>query len=323
MAYKHSGKPTFGHSRRSPRTSNFVKWNLLILDFFLIFVLIFFLWHRQQSTVEEARPEPSSSQQVQRSDNQTSASEPTKETEETKTSDIEWVHQDSPVQLPILMYHSVHIMDPAEAANANLIVAPDVFESHLKALQDAGYYAVSPEEAYKMLTENVVPKDKKAVWITFDDGVQDFYSIAYPLLKQYQLKATNNIITDFVANHYPSNLTLAQMQEMKENGMSFEDHTASHPNLTTLTNDDKIAELGNSKQFLDSNLQQNTTTVAYPSGRYDAATTQVASSLGYQLGLTTENGIASASDGLLALKRVRVNPSTTATSLLSEIAINN
>lgn len=316
MAYKHSGKPTFGHARRKPKTSTFVKYNLILLDLLLIFALVFFIWHHHQENAQPVQPEKTTSQQLEAASDQANPKEET----QTDTTEIQWVQQDQPVQLPILMYHSVHVMDPSEAANANLIVAPDVFESHLKALKEAGYYAVSPEEAYKILTENVLPKDQKAVWITFDDGVQDFYSIVYPLLKQYQLKATNNIITDFVANQYPSTLNLAQMQEMKENGMSFEDHTSTHPNLTTLANDAVVGELANSKQFLDSQLNQDTMTVAYPSGRYNLATTQIAASLGYQLGLTTENGLASASDGLLSLKRVRVNPTTTADSLLVEIA---
>lgn len=324
MTFKHSdnGKRPSNHARRTPRTSSFVKWNLIVIDILLILALIFFLFNRQQTTVQRENAEPASSQQVVSSADTASSTETT-DTSSEDTSGVEWVHQDQPVQLPILMYHAVHVMDPAEAANANLIVAPDVFESHLKALQDAGYYTVSPEEAYKMLTENVVPKDRKAVWITFDDGVQDFYTVAYPLLKQYQFKATNNVITNFVATNAPSTLTLTQMQEMKNDGMSFEDHTATHPNLITLTNTEKQAELSDSKQYLDSNLAQTTTTIAYPSGQYDDATSQLAASLGYQLGLTTENGVASAADGLLTLRRIRVTPDTTSAYLLSQMAVSN
>lgn len=325
MAYKHSdyGKRPSNHAKRSPRTSTFVKWNLIVLDIVLILALIFFFLNHQQTKVQRENTEPASSQQVTSTEDSSSSTDTSDTSQDNSATSVEWVHQDQPVQLPILMYHAVHVMDPAEAANANLIVAPDVFESHLKALQDTSYYTVSPEEAYKMLTENVVPKDRKAVWITFDDGIQDFYTVAYPLLKQYQFKATNNVITNFVATNAPSTLTLTQMQEMKNDGMSFEDHTATHPNLTALTNTEKQAELSDSKQYLDSNLAQTTTTIAYPSGQYDDATAQLAASLGYQLGLTTENGIASAADGLLTLKRIRVNPDTTSAYLLSQMAVSN
>ncbi|MFX3939623.1 polysaccharide deacetylase family protein, partial [Streptococcus suis] len=77
--------------------------------------------------------------------------------------EIIWEQQTEPIKLPLLMYHASHVMAPEEEANANLIVDPTTLESHLKALQDAGYYNLSTEEAYKVLTENVLPAGKKVV----------------------------------------------------------------------------------------------------------------------------------------------------------------
>ena len=217
------------------------------------------------------------------------------------------------------MYHAIHDMAPSEAANAGLIVSPVTFESHLKALKEAGYYTLSPDEAYKALTENVVPENKKIIWLTFDDSLKDFYTQAYPILQKYQMKATNNVITGFVQAGREDILTMEEIKEMKQNGMSFEDHTVNHPDLSVSSPDAQNNELQDSKQFLDSNLSQTTTTVAYPSGRYSETTMQIAEKLGYKMGLTTNNGLASLSDGLLSLNRVRVNPTTTAQSLLDEI----
>ncbi len=245
----------------------------------------------------------------------TSSSETTTDAEE-----IIWEEQTEPVQIPILMYHAIHVMAEEEAANANLIVDPATFESHLQALQDAGYYTLSPAEAYKILTENVLPQGKKVVWLTFDDSLADFYSQAYPILTKYQMKATNNVITGFVENNTAGYLTVDQMLEMKENGMSFESHTVSHPDLEYSTSDAQIYEMQTSKEFLDANLSQETTIITYPSGRYNAETGSIAESLGYKLGLTTNEGLASAADGLFTLNRVRILPTTTADSLLATIA---
>lgn len=254
------------------------------------------------------------------------SSEPTKDTNTTSNSDskdkVKWVKQDQPVQVPILMYHAIHVMDPSEAANAGLIVDPATFESHLKALKDAGYYPLTPAEAYKVLTENVLPENKKVVWLTFDDSLKDFYTNAFPLLQKYDMKATNNVITGFVEAGREDMLTLDEIKEMKDKGMSFEDHTVNHPDLSATTEDQQKIELKDSKSYLDKNLSQTTTTVAYPSGRYSDATLQIAESLGYNMGLTTNNGLASLSNGLLTLNRVRVNPTTTAEDLLNEIATN-
>ncbi|HGA1472204.1 TPA: polysaccharide deacetylase family protein, partial [Streptococcus suis] len=249
----------------------------------------------------------------------TTSSVMTSESSEVQT-EIIWEQQTEPIKLPILMYHAIHVMAPEEEANANLIVDPTTFESHLKALQDAGYYTLSPEEAYKVLTENVLPAGKKVVWLTFDDSLWDFYSYAYPLLKQYQMKATNNVITGFTEYGQAGHLTLDQIKEMQTAGLSFQGHTVNHPDLEYSSIEDQTNELTSSKAYLDSQLNQETIAIAYPGGRYSADTVALTEQAGYKLGVTTNNGLASASDGLLTLNRVRILPTTTAEGLLSEIS---
>ncbi|RSJ74642.1 polysaccharide deacetylase family protein [Streptococcus cristatus] len=285
-----------------------------IINLFLLLALIvggIYLWKTQFSPSKQSS---AGNQTVQ------STSKPDSTSTNEEASKIKWVKQDEPVKIPILMYHAIHVIDPSEAANAGLIVDPTTFESHLQALKEAGYYTLTPDEAYKALTENVLPENKKVVWLTFDDSLKDFYTNAFPLLQKYQMKATNNVITGFVQAGREDMLTLDEIKEMKEKGMSFEDHTVNHPDLSTATVDQQTLELADSKAFLDDNLSQTTTTVAYPSGRYSDATLQIAESLGYKMGLTTNNGLASLSNGLLSLSRVRVNPTTTAEDLLNEIA---
>ena len=236
------------------------------------------------------------------------------------TSTAKWNTYDEPVHIPILMYHAVHVMDPSEASNANLIVDPDLFEAQIKALSKAGYYFLTPEEAYKAFTENALPT-KKVVWLTFDDGNEDFYTIAYPILKKYKAKATNNVITGFVKKGNAGNLTVKQMKEMMAHGMSFQSHTVNHPDLSTTDKATQKVELTDSIDFLENKLNTKVNTIAYPSGRYNQTTLDLAKKT-YKLGLTTNEGLASAKDGLLSLNRVRILP-TTAKGLLSEIDTDN
>ncbi|MGQ7330598.1 polysaccharide deacetylase family protein [Streptococcus suis] len=239
--------------------------------------------------------------------------------QKTGPEEVTWVKQKSPVRLPILMYHAIHVMAPEETANTNLIVDPSTFESHLKALQEAGYYTLSPEEALRVLRDNVVPDGKKVVWLTFDDSLWDFHSHAYPLLKQYQMKATNFVITGFTENGTAGYLTVNQMLEMKEHDMSFQGHTVNHPDLAQSSLESQSIELSYSKQFLNQQLSQETIALAYPAGRYSADTLAVAENTGYQLGLTTNHDLASVDNGMLSLNRLRVLPTTTADILLEMI----
>ena len=252
--------------------------------------------------------------------NQSKSNSKGTQTSQSKTT-AKWKTYDEPVQIPILMYHAVHVMDPSEASNANLIVDPDLFEAQIKALSKAGYYFLTPEEAYKAFTENALPA-KKVVWLTFDDGNEDFYTIAYPILKKYKAKATNNVITGFVKKGNAGNLTVKQMKEMMAHGMSFQSHTVNHPDLSATDKATQKVELTDSIDFLENKLNTKVNTIAYPSGRYNQTTLDLAKKT-YKLGLTTNEGLASAKDGLLSLNRVRILPTTTAKGLLSEIATDN
>lgn len=233
---------------------------------------------------------------------------------------VEWKKESSPIKLPILMYHAIHTMDPSEAPNANLIVDPKVFEEQVKAMADDGYYFLTPEEAYRVLDKDEKPANK-VVWLTFDDSMIDFYQIAYPIMKKYKVKATNNVITSYTDEKRVSNLSLEQMTEMKKNGMSFQDHTVNHPDLSQESSESQTAELKDSKTYLDTNLNQETIAVAYPSGRYSDSTLKIAKSLNYKLGVTTNEGLASTSDGLLSLNRIRILPSTSANQLLQQMLV--
>lgn len=310
---KHSRLNTLNRKQKRKRRSRVEQFLALLPLLFLCSIFAFILFKTvHQLTNKQGSVSPSANQ-VQ----ETGTSSTERSLEQSK---ISWEVQSEPVKLPILMYHAIHIMAPEEEANANLIVDPVTFESHLKALQEAGYYTLSPEEAYKVLTENVLPAGKKVVWLTFDDSLWDFYSHAYPLLKQYQMKATNNVITGFTEYKQAGHLTIEQIKEMQAAGLSFQGHTVNHPDLEYSSFETQITELTSSKAYLDSQLNQETIAIAYPGGRYSADTVALTEQAGYKLGVTTNNGLASASDGLLTLNRVRILPTTTAENLLAEIA---
>ncbi|HEL1596146.1 TPA: polysaccharide deacetylase family protein [Streptococcus suis] len=305
---KHSRRARRSRTQKRQLVPMLLGIALLVVTLLSIFLIFLKQPSKQQSDSKASTVETTTTSSVM-----------TSESSEVQT-EIIWEPQTEPIKLPILMYHAIHVMAPEEEANANLIVDPTTFESHLKALQDAGYYTLSPEEAYKVLTENVLPAGKKVVWLTFDDSLWDFYSYAYPLLKQYQMKATNNVITGFTEYGQAGHLTLDQIKEMQTAGLSFQGHTVNHPDLEYSSIEDQTNELTSSKAYLDSQLNQETIAIAYPGGRYSADTVSLTEQAGYKLGVTTNNGLASASDGLLTLNRVRILPTTTAEGLLSEIS---
>ncbi|WP_163114657.1 polysaccharide deacetylase family protein [Bacillus safensis] len=213
---------------------------------------------------------------------------------ETKT----WMKQKEPVELPILMYHSI-------SSGNSLRVPKSEFASHMKWLKENDYVTLSPEEVYRVFTTNSMPS-KKSVLITFDDGYTDNYTKAFPILKQYRMKATIFMIEQSIGR--PNHLTDEQMDEMMAHGISIESHTIHHLELNRLSKQQQEEELKGSKTFFDQRFSQRTRMVSYPVGRYNEETLKLAKEAGYQMAVTTEPGHAKKEQGMMSLHRVRISP---------------
>ncbi|GFH41851.1 deacetylase [Lactococcus hodotermopsidis] len=219
---------------------------------------------------------------------------------DSKSAKADWLKSETPIEFPILMYH--HIADVVDGNT--LFVPADEFEMEMMALKNAGYYTLTPEEAYRVLTTNEKPAEK-IVWVTFDDGYKNAYDTAMPILSRLEMTGSFFIITGMRDDEdkMPDEMLL----KMKQNSLiSLESHTVNHPDLEYLTNDQADSELRDSKQELDRLLKQKTSVICYPAGRYNNETAELAENAGYKLGLTTNPGLASSRNGLFALNRVRV-----------------
>lgn len=91
----------------------------------------------------------------------------------------------------ILMYHRV-LNDPLLPG-----IAPEIFAQQLAYLK-ANFRVVSVNQLISEINEGI--QEPYSVALTFDDGHQDFYTNAWPLLKEYQLSASLYVTTGFVDN---------------------------------------------------------------------------------------------------------------------------
>ena len=168
--------------------------------------------------------------------NQSKSKQQQAQTSQSKTT-AKWKTYDDPVQIPILMYHAVHVMDPSEASNANLIVDPDLFEAQIKALSKAGYYFLTPEEAYKAFTENALPT-KKVVWLTFDDGPNaTTTNDVIDKLEKYDIVASFFLIGNNINDE-----SAKAVKRAYDLGCEINNHSRTHSNMTELSAEDIRAE---------------------------------------------------------------------------------
>jgi peptidoglycan/xylan/chitin deacetylase (PgdA/CDA1 family) len=261
------------------------KTKLLILLLMLMGMLYGCSSHEAKG---EEKTEPNTAQKAAKQSKQQAEHDPSSK----------WIKVKGPARIPILMYHSI--------STGNSLRVPEAeFRGHMKWLKDNGYYTLTPEEAYIVLTQDKMPSEK-CVLITFDDGYTDNFEKAYPILKDYEMKATIFMIGKSVGRK--NHLTESQMKEMAEHGIAIESHTINHVELNGLAPEQQLSEMTRSKTLFDGMLQQNTTMLSYPVGRYNAETLKQAEKAGYQMAVTTEPGAAARDQGMYALHRVRISP---------------
>ncbi|MDQ6908861.1 MAG: polysaccharide deacetylase family protein, partial [Chloroflexota bacterium] len=198
-----------------------------------------------------------------------------------------------------------------------LSVTPADFAAQMEWLVKNGYHAVFPSELTAAMTQSA-PLPTKPIVLTFDDGYRDFYDQAWPVLKQYGLKSSSAVVTNFADKGDRGDLQYMNwnmIKELDQSGMvEIASHTQSHPDLTRMSTGQRWAELSQSKALIEQQLGHPCATFIYPSGRYDGATVADAKRAGYQIAFTTNDGKVRAPQDtgvILQLPRVRVAGGTT------------
>src|SRR4030042_4084283 len=111
------------------------------------------------------------------------------------------------IRIPILMYHS--ISDEPESSHPYFWIntSPKRFAGHMQFLHNNNYKVISLPDAVRIIksatnhpiTQSPYPPIKYVV-LTFDDGYRDFYTEAFPILKEYEFNATVFLATGFISD---------------------------------------------------------------------------------------------------------------------------
>ncbi len=102
--------------------------------------------------------------------------------------------------------------------------------------------------------------------IVFDDGSEDVYDIAYPIMSRYGFVGTNYIISDQIG--HPGKMTLANLHELESAGWETGGHSETHQDLTTLSDADLDTEVADNDQWLIDNGLTNAV-FAYPFNEFN------------------------------------------------------
>jgi peptidoglycan/xylan/chitin deacetylase (PgdA/CDA1 family) len=202
--------------------------------------------------------------------------------------------------IPIVMYHSID-----EASDVSkLSVCPSSFREQIRFLKTHNYNVVKLEELPDMVKKSRLPR--KTIAITFDDGFENNYTCAYPVLTEFGIPATIFIVPAWVGKE--GYLTWDQVIEMSESGViSIGSHTMTHawlPGLPEQRLDDEIFE---SKRAIESRIMKPVDSFSYPLGGFNSHVRDKVIKAGYKIAAATNPGKKYPKHDLFAMKRVRIS----------------
>ncbi|MCZ6677274.1 MAG: polysaccharide deacetylase family protein [Candidatus Poribacteria bacterium] len=190
------------------------------------------------------------------------------------------------------MYHQI---DVGFELGVNSI-SPSVFERQVRFIADQGYTSITPDFLICAISSHTTVKlslPHRPILITFDDGYEDFYTAAYPILRKYGLTATVFLLANYFGKcntwdvklrlKRSRHLTRRQVQELFKDGVGFGSHGMNHRFLTRCSQDEAEAELQKSKSLLEDLLQHPIGSFAYPYGSTNSATAEMVQSAGYHI----------------------------------------
>jgi len=165
-------------------------------------------------------------------------------------------------------------------------IKPRKFQKQIEFLLNRGY-------EFTTLSNLVANKNKpNLIALTFDDGYQDIYLYAYPILKNLGIPATLFLIAKYLdrPNTWDINLgrirfnhlTHNNIAELIQNGWEIGSHGLSHRLLVGMPTAEMQAEIHDSKKLLEEQFKSEVRFFCAPFGKLNRKIISEAESAGYQ-----------------------------------------
>jgi peptidoglycan/xylan/chitin deacetylase (PgdA/CDA1 family) len=208
------------------------------------------------------------------------------------------------IRVPILEYHYVRVNpDPRDRLGYNLSVTPPDFAVQMDWLRASGYHPVAMSDLRDYFQASR-PLPSRPVVLTFDDGYEDFYTTAMPILQAHDFTAVAYLVPGFL--NRPRYLSTDQVQAIDQAGMEVAAHTMHHVNLTKASPAELVLEIDGSRNALEQIVDHPVLDFCYPSGEFDAAVVAATQKAGFLSATTEMPGTGHTWASRLTWTRVRV-----------------
>ncbi|MDT3679057.1 MAG: polysaccharide deacetylase family protein [Burkholderiaceae bacterium] len=217
--------------------------------------------------------------------------------------------------ISILMYHQVGRFAPMRSHRA---VYCDVgrFRMQMRALRALRVPVLSMSAALACLAGRA-PLPQRAVVLSFDDGCENFYENALPVLESFGYPAivyaiaglAGGVAEWMAADGHPTPplMGFARLREIVGRGIEVGSHGDGHVRLGGLPAERLRAEVCGSRDRLQQELGRAVPHFCYPYGSHDLAAIEAVADAGYESGVTCQRGAATPAFDPLALPRKAIS----------------
>jgi peptidoglycan/xylan/chitin deacetylase (PgdA/CDA1 family) len=214
---------------------------------------------------------------------------------------------------PVLAYHKIDRPTP-DVKIRGAFTSPKTFARQMSYLKRQGFVFYTAAELIKHYREHG-EFPARGITVTFDDGWQDNFANAFPVMRELGIKATIFLVPDVMGKTTDrvtadgegprAHMTAEQAVEMSQYGIEFGSHSFSHAHLHQASPEEIEREVRESKSFIENLLQKPCETFAYPAGFFNDEAKRAVADAGYIAGFTTVYGDVSDPD-LYELNRVEI-----------------
>jgi peptidoglycan/xylan/chitin deacetylase (PgdA/CDA1 family) len=225
------------------------------------------------------------------------------------------------VHVPILTYHLISPVSQAGNALRGLVVSPELFSAQLDTLKAAGWNAITVAQLAADLAGARQPPRRTFV-ITIDDGYDNGYTYALPILLAHGFKATFYVVAGRIGEMAGAGpiLTVAHVQALLAAGMEIGNHTLNHLDLAALPPAEIQVQILGAVARLVALDGTAPATFAYPFGDRDPAVVAAVARDGFAMAVTTIPGCTESYGSRFQAPRMRVGPGASPGNVLAEVS---
>lgn len=212
-----------------------------------------------------------------------------------------------PGGIPVLMYHYIGDLPiNADGVRKDLTVSSQNFNAQMDYLSNAGYHTISTAQLSAYLSGNYTLSAKPIV-ITFDDGHEDAFQNAIPILLSHHMIGSFAIVSGFLSTADYTNWQ--EIKKAQSEGMEIINHSYNHmdfndPRFTSQYKEDAVMRCEND---LYAQINDVTKIFVYPYGHYNMILENILKKDGFSIAFTTNFGEVYKSDNPYELPRIRVH----------------